>query len=163
MKHWTVFAIGVPTGIFVASFILTAAPAAQSEAAQAAGGAADPAVGLYERTCGECHDSVRIVSKRRTKDEWQDVINKMIEEGATASGKEFETIFGYLLRNYGKVYVNSAPPDQIATILTLPQKDADAIVAYRTANGAFADVDAVKKVPGIDLKALDDHKDALAF
>ncbi|MEO8483523.1 MAG: helix-hairpin-helix domain-containing protein [Acidobacteriota bacterium] len=163
MKNWTVLALSVPTTIFLASFILTAAPAAQSETAPPAGTAADPAVGLYERTCGECHDSVRIVSKRRTKDEWQDVINKMIEEGATASGKEFETIFAFLLRNYGKVYLNSAPPDQIATILTLPRKDADAIVAYRTANGAFADLDAIKKVPGIDVKVIEDHKDAIAF
>lgn len=162
MKNWTTFALGLPTSIFVASLILTAAPAVQSDPAAAAG-APDPAVGLYERTCGECHDSVRIVSKRRTKAEWQDVINKMIEEGATASGKEFETIFGYLLRNYGKVYINSAPADQLTAILGVTQKDADAIVAYRTAKGAFSDVEAVKKVPDIDVKVLDAHKDALEF
>lgn len=163
MKNRTAFALGLPASIFVASLVLTATPSAQSDAPAAGGGAADPAVGLYEQTCGECHDSVRIVSKRRTKAEWQDVINKMIEEGATASGKEFETIFAYLLRNYGKVYVNSAPADQLTAILGVTQKDADAIVAFRTAQGAFADFDAVKKVPDVDVKVLDAHKDAVEF
>ena len=56
-----------------------------------------------------------------------------------------------------------ATPDEIATILGLSEKDAQAIVAYRKANGPFADFDAVKKVPDIDLKKLDEHKDAIAF
>lgn len=163
MKNWTAFLLGLPATALLASLFLTATPAAQAGTQPPADAASDPATGLYEQTCGECHDSVRIVSKRRTKAEWQDVINKMIEEGATASGKEFETIFGFLLRHYGKAYVNDAPADQLVSVLGLSQKDADAIVAYRTANGAFADLDAVKKVPGIDVKVLDAHKDAVAF
>jgi competence protein ComEA len=163
MTNWTRTSLAAPTTLFLVTFMLTAAPTAGSRAQQQPDGAADPAVALYERTCGECHDSVRIVSKRRTKPEWQDVINKMIEEGATASGKEFETIFGFLLRNYGKVYVNAAPADQLTAILGVSAKDADAIVAQRTANGPFADIDAIKKVPGIDAKVIDEHKDAIAF
>jgi competence protein ComEA len=157
----TIFALALPTSIFVASLIAAAAPVRQTDAAAA--GAPDPAVPLYERTCGECHDSIRIVSKRRTKAEWQDVINKMIEEGATASGKEFETIFAYLLRNYGKVYVNTAPADQLTAILGVTQKDADAIVAFRTAKGAFANFDAVKSVPDVDVSVLEAHKEAVQF
>jgi competence protein ComEA len=49
------------------------------------------------------------------------------------------------------------------TILGLSQKEAEAIVAYRATNGPFADLDAVKKVPDIDLKKLDEHKNAVAF
>jgi competence ComEA-like helix-hairpin-helix protein len=87
----------------------------------------------------------------------------MIEEGASGTEKQFETVFGYLLRSYAKTFINSAPPDEIATIVGLSKKDAEAIVAARTASGPFADFEAVKKVPGIDVKKLEEHKDAVAF
>jgi competence protein ComEA len=100
---------------------------------------------------------------RRTKADWEDVINKMIEKGASGTDKEFETVFDYLTRTYGKVYINSAKAEEIAAVLTLSKKDADAIVSFRTANGPFKDFDAVKKVPEIDTKKLDERKDAVAF
>jgi competence ComEA-like helix-hairpin-helix protein len=87
----------------------------------------------------------------------------MIEKGASGTEKEFETVFEYLLRNYGRVYVNGAPADEIAAILGLSTKDAEAIVAFRKANGPFPDFDALKKVPAIDVKKLEEHKDAVAF
>ena len=43
------------------------------------------------------------------------------------------------------------------------KKKRQALVEYRKANGPFADFDAVKKVPGLDLKKLDQQKDAIAF
>ena len=88
---------------------------------------------------------------------------EMIEKGATGSAKDFETVFSYLLRHYGKVFVNNAAPDEIMMVLGLSQKDADAIVSYRKSNGSFADFDAIKKVPDIDVKTLEQHKDAVAF
>ena len=100
---------------------------------------------------------------RRTKTEWEEVINKMIERGATGSEDEFQTVFGYLRRHYGKVYINSADSEEITTSLGLSDKDADAMVAYRKANGNFQDLEAVKKVPDIDVKTLEEHKDAVAF
>ena len=113
--------------------------------------------------CGECHDGERIVSKRRTKADWQDVLRKMIEEGALGTEKDFQTVFEYLLLYYGRVYVNDARADDLAMTLGLSKKDAEAIVAFRTKNGPFADFDALRKVPEIDLKTLDQHKDAAAF
>ena len=87
----------------------------------------------------------------------------MIERGATGSEEDFMTVFGYLRRHYGKVYINTAPTEEITTSLGLSNKDADAIVAYRKTNGNFQDFDAVRKVPNIDVKILEDHKDAVAF
>ena len=123
----------------------------------------DPANELFAQTCNRCHDGARITALRRTKTEWEEIINKMIERGATGSEEDFMTVFGFLRRHYGKVYINTAPTEEITTSLGLSTKDADAIVAYRKANGTFADFDAVKKVPNIDVKILEDHKDALAF
>jgi len=123
----------------------------------------DPAAGLFVRMCSECHDTSRISSTRRTRADWEDQIGQMIEQGAKGTDKEFETVIGYLLRTFGKVYINNAKADEIVSVLTLSQKDADAIVAYRAANGRFVDFDALKKVPGIDLKTLEARKDAVSF
>jgi len=118
---------------------------------------------LLSYMCGECHDGQRIVEKRRTKADWQDVLNKMIEKGAIGEEKEFERLFAYLCRKHGSVYINGATPDEITMVLGLTRKDADAIVGHRKANGAFADLDALKKVPDIDVKTLETRKDALVF
>ena len=87
----------------------------------------------------------------------------MIEKGAAGSEEDFKRVFGFLRRHHGKVYINTATPDEITTTLGLSTKDADAIVAYRKANGSFKDLESVKKVPDVDLKTLEAHKDAVAF
>jgi competence protein ComEA len=145
--------------------VLTAVPFGQSGGQQPSSGnpADDPAHALFIQTCNWCHDASRITALRRTKTEWEEVINKMIERGASGSEEDFMTVFGYLRRHYGKVYINSAAIEELTTTLGLTNKDADAIVAFRKANGNFADLDAVKKVPNIDVKILEDHKDAVAF
>ena len=118
---------------------------------------------MFTRLCSDCHDAERVVTMRRTPTDWEDVIKKMIEKGAGGTEKELDTVYNFLIRNYGKVYINTAKAAEIATILGLSSRDADAIVAYRTANGKFADFDAVRKVPGIDVKKLDERRDAVAF
>ena len=143
---------------------LIASPAAQSTAQQPATSAADdPAHELFVQTCSRCHDGARITALRRTKTEWEEVINKMIERGATGSEDDFLTVFSYLRRHHGKVYINSGGAEELSTSLHLSSKDADAIVAYRKTKGDFPDFEAVKKVPGIDVKTLEEHKDAVAF
>jgi len=150
--------------ILLASTLMTASQTGQSAAQQPAAGAeSDPAHELFIQTCNRCHDAARITALRRTKTEWEEVINKMIERGATGSEEDFVTVFGYLRRHYGKVFINSATSDEITTTLRLSSKDADAVIAFRKANGSFQDFDAVKKVPDIDVKTLEEHKDAVAF
>jgi len=145
--------------------MFAASPAAESAPQQqtASSPADDPANELFIQTCNRCHDAARITALRRTKTEWEEIINKMIERGATGSEEEFQTVFNFLRRHYGKVFINSAAPEEMTTTLALTGKDADAIVSYRKTNGNFADFDAVKKVPGIDVKTLEEHKEAVAF
>jgi len=150
--------------ILLASTLMTASQTGQSAAQQPAASAeSDPAHELFIQTCNRCHDAARITALRRTKTEWEEVINKMIERGATGSEEDFVTVFGYLRRHYGKVFINSATSDEITATLRLSSKDADAVIAFRKANGSFQDFDAVKKVPDIDVKTLEEHKDAVAF
>src|ERR1051325_10016714 len=90
----------------VASTMVAASSHPSAALQQTAPAAPDPDAPLFNRMCSECHDADRIISARRTKTDWEDVLNKMIEKGATGTEKEFETIYEYLLRNYGKTYIN---------------------------------------------------------
>ena len=166
MQRAPFLALGMATFALVASTLIVAAPSNQAAAQQPSGGAPeteDPAAPVFVQTCVKCHEAARITALRRTKVEWEEVINKMIERGATGTEKEFEAVYAYLLRNYGKLNINRATPDDIAMILGLSEKDSQGIVSYRSTNGSFADLDAVKKVPDIDLKKLEEHKDAITF
>ena len=163
MKKASSSLIATAACAWAVSALLSASPSGQTPASPALSATDDPGAELFVQTCNRCHDGARITAIRRTKAEWEDVITKMIEKGAQGSEDDFQTVFGYLRRHYGKVYINTATPDEITTTLGLSKKDADALLAYRKANGNFQDFDAVKKVPDIDLKALDDHKDAIAF
>jgi competence ComEA-like helix-hairpin-helix protein len=122
----------------------------------------DP-VTLFNRMCSDCHDADRIVAPRRTKAEWEEVIREMIVEGATGSEQDFQRVFEYLLITYGKLYVNTATADEMRLTLGLSKQEAEALLAYRTKAGPFADLDALKKAPGIDVKKVDEHKDAIVF
>ena len=84
-------------------------------------------------------------------------------DGSDRQRRGFKRVFAFLRRHYGKVYINAATSEEITTTLGLSTKDADAIVAYRKANGSFKDFEAVKKVPDVDLKTLEAHRDAVAF
>jgi competence ComEA-like helix-hairpin-helix protein len=166
MQRAPFFFLGVATFALVVSTLIGAAPFNQTAAQQPSSGVSetdDPDAGHFVQMCVKCHEAARITALRRTKVEWEEIINKMIERGATGTEKDFETVYGYLLRNFGKLNINRATPDDIAMILGLSEKDAKGIVAYREANGAFADFEAVKKVPDIDLKKLEEHKDAVTF
>lgn len=118
---------------------------------------------LLVRMCNECHDVKTVTARRRTRAEWEHSINDMIQEGASGTAKEFEDTFAHLVATRGKVYVNDAPADEIAQVLGLSAASAGAIVEYRTKAGRFADLDALRKVPGLDPKVLDAQPDAVAF
>jgi Helix-hairpin-helix motif len=135
-------------------------PAGQSPTGDASD---EQGAALLVRMCNDCHDSAGVVAQRRTRADWQSVLTKMIENGAAGEPRDFEALFAYLCRTHGQVYINDAAADEIAMTLALSKKDAEAVVAHRAANGKFADFDAIRKVPEIDLKTLDAHKAAVLF
>ena len=110
MQRAPFFALGMAACALVASTLIAAAPFNQTAAQQPSSGAPatdDPGAGLFAQMCVKCHDAARITAMRRTRTEWEEVLNKMIERGATGTEKDFETVYGYLLRNYGKLYINA--------------------------------------------------------
>jgi competence ComEA-like helix-hairpin-helix protein len=87
----------------------------------------------------------------------------MAARGATGSDEDFDIIFEYLVTQFGRVAINTAPADEIAQVLHLEPAMADAIVQHRTRHGRFADFDALAAVPGLDLAELRKRRDAIAF
>lgn len=145
--------------------VALAAVLAVSAVTLAAGGQnpADHTATAFTRVCSSCHDAERILAARRTRTQWEEIIEKMIERGAQGTDDDFTAAEQYLLRVSGRVNVNRAPSNDIVAVLGLTQKDADAITEYRKANGEFKDFDELCKVPGIDLEKLKEGRDAVSF
>jgi competence ComEA-like helix-hairpin-helix protein len=123
----------------------------------------DAPAAAFRRVCSNCHDSERILATRRTRTQWEEIIEKMIDRGAEGTSEDFTTAEEYLLRVSGRVNVNRAQAKDIVAVLSVTQKDADAIIEYRKANGEFKDFDALCKVPGIDLEKIKQGRDAVTF
>jgi competence ComEA-like helix-hairpin-helix protein len=119
---------------------------------------------LVTKVCAtSCHGMEEIDETRRTRAGWIEVVGAMKNKGAQGTDAQFDTIRKYLPRYYGLVAVNAAAPDELSAVMGFSSKDAQAIVAYRTANGPFADIDALRKVPGIDATKIDEQPEALRF
>src|SRR4029450_10807430 len=89
-----VIALGAALLVFTISTAASFGPSGQQ---QSNGNPADaPAHELFIQTCNRCHDAARITALRRTKTEWEEVINKMIERGATGSEADFVAGLGFL-------------------------------------------------------------------
>jgi competence protein ComEA len=136
-----------------------AAPAAQAQPSpeDAAGRA------TLEQVCTLCHDTTMIFGGNRTVAEWDDVLERMAANGASASEEQAQQIRSYLLRNYGRVNVNRAPAKDLAPVLNVDTATAEAVVTSRTEQGGFKTLDDLKKVPGIDAAKLEARKDRFMF
>lgn len=61
-----------------------------------------------------------------------------------------------------KVNINSATADELAVLNGIGKVKAEAIVAYRTANGKFKTIEDLKKVTGIGDKTIEKLKGELS-
>jgi competence ComEA-like helix-hairpin-helix protein len=171
-KRWTVscwltgIALTLPTA--VAGVVLLAqepAPAPPAGGAPVAEFvlATGPGVEDFQRVCALCHTPDRIVTVRRTRTEWEEVLDKMVSRGAQITDDNYTPIQTYLLRNYGKVNVNRAVKDDLMLVAGLGSGEAESVLKARAENGPFADFEALAKVPGLDVKKLEQKKEALVF
>ena len=60
-----------------------------------------PAKALIVSACTGCHQAPMIVAKRRTAEEWDDVIAKMVDRGAALSEEQQDEVYDYLVKNFG--------------------------------------------------------------
>ena len=57
---------------------------------------------VVEKVCNECHGPETFTQKKRTKADWEKVIQSMVDKGAEGTDKEFDTIVAYLTKYFGK-------------------------------------------------------------
>jgi competence protein ComEA len=124
---------------------------------------AGPGKDVTEKVCSGCHEASIVTGEYKTKAGWAATVDDMAGRGATGTDEEFTAVTNYLARYFGKVNINKATSQEIQDIAGLTAADADAIIAYRTKNGDFADLASVEKVPGIDTKKVEERKDHIGF
>src|SRR5262245_16886043 len=112
--------------------------------------------------CSTCHGPERALVTPRTRKGWENVVAEMVNNGAQLEAGESEIIVTFLTERHGQVNVNEATAEDLVA-LGLSDKDAGAIVSFRTAKGPFADFAALRGVPGIDVERLDAVRPQLAF
>jgi competence protein ComEA len=120
------------------------------------------------RVCTGCHGAEMFAGARKSKPDWEHTVTSMTtEKGIDISDADFATVLQYLSGNLGlssgKVNINKANAAALEKALEITGAQAEAIVQYREKNGSFKDLDAVKKVSGIDAAALDAKKDRIEF
>ena len=145
----------------LAAILLTAGVVAGAAGQQPA--VDERSANAFTRVCSSCHDAQRILGTRRTRTQWEEVIEKMIERGAEGTEDDFKAAEDYLLRVSGRVNVNRALPKDIVAVLGLADPEAEAIVEYRKKNGDIKDFDDLCKVPGVDVEKLKQGRDAISF
>lgn len=67
----------------------------------AAGLPEGPGKALVEDLCGSCHPVEEAVGTRRSERDWKDVIQLMVDRGATGSEDELKSVLAYLATYYG--------------------------------------------------------------
>jgi competence protein ComEA len=114
------------------------------------------------KLCRDCHDLDTVTMENRTKEGWQKTIAKMGDRGAEGTDEQFEAVVTYLTKNFGRINVNTATADEIASGLGFSAKESEAIVVYRAKNGVYKDWRDLKKVDGLDAAKVDAKKDHIA-
>lgn len=74
-----------------------AAAPTDAPAAPALDGAA-----LLEDRCSECHSANKVKQAPRSKSDWENTVNRMIQKGANLSDAEKQALVDYLAQTYGK-------------------------------------------------------------
>ena len=63
----------------------------------------------------------------------------------------------------GKININTATAEQLAMLPGVSMRKAQGLIDYRTKNGNFKDIEALRKMPGIKQKRIDKVKEYLIF
>jgi type 1 glutamine amidotransferase len=76
-------------------------PGKPASAPQDGGLPEGPGKSAVLKICSECHPVEQAVAMRGSEKDWKDVIELMIDRGATGSEDDFKSIITYLAKNYG--------------------------------------------------------------
>jgi len=118
------------------------------------------------RICIGCHDSGNFRKRRLSQDRWTEKIADMVERGARGSEAELAAVADYLAQNFGpdsKLRVNTAPMPELKAVLGITAQQAQALIAWREANGDFRKWQDLSKALGADGGKIESKKDLMVF
>jgi competence protein ComEA len=118
------------------------------------------------KACLSCHGTGNIRKKRLTKDGWAEQVADMVDRGAEATESQQAAVVEYLSQNFGKgskIHVNSAPFEELRSVLGLTVEETKAVMAYRKEKGDFQSWEDLQKVPGVDAKKIESKKELIAL
>lgn len=67
-----------------------------------------PGLELIQRSCISCHDIYMITTKRKTPEQWAEVMDLMAARGAEVTPEEMQIIEEYLSQNFSAADTGSA-------------------------------------------------------
>jgi competence protein ComEA len=122
---------------------------------------------LVVAKCTQCHGADQFASHRQSASAWDETVNKMQSKGLVLTDDDYDKVLAYLSTNLAPlpspVNINTGSASDIQKALDLTDKETQAIVKAREANGSFKDWHDVAKVEGIDPKKIEAKKDLLTF
>src|SRR5215470_13860824 len=57
---------------------------------------------VFQKVCGGCHTPESAVTTRRSRDQWQEEIGRMVANGAKGTEEEFGIVLDYLTTQFGR-------------------------------------------------------------
>jgi competence protein ComEA len=127
---------------------------------------AGPGRETMKKVCSKCHSAENVIGLAKSREEWGDLVGKMVDLGAQGTVDDFNDVVDYLTEHFPqapRVNVNKAGAKDFENALGFSAKEAESIVSYRAANGNFKAVEDMEKVPGIDVKKVQARRDRFAF
>lgn len=153
-----VLALGAALGL------CAAASFAQTRAAPAAKAPAESPIDRdFKTVCGSCHNISLVTTEVRSRADWMQTLQAMLERGATGTDDQLDNVVRYLDANLTKINVNVAGQDEIGSVLDLPDAVAAAVVKRRSELVRFKSLDEIKAVPGVDAAKVEHRKARISF
>lgn len=69
-----------------------------------------PAKALVVRACTACHQAPQVVARRRTAEEWDIMLGKMVDRGAQLTEAEQDQVYDYLVTHFGPEAAPASAP-----------------------------------------------------
>ena len=117
---------------------------------------------LVQTVCGGCHARNSMLGTYRTRGEWEQVLDWMVDEGAVMSDDEYARVLGFVAVEYGRVDVNTASGDDIRSVLEVTEAQAARVVAAR-GRAPLKTFDALASALGVTPAALEPKQKRITF
>jgi competence protein ComEA len=127
---------------------------------------AGPGRDAMKKVCSKCHGAENVIGLAKSREEWGELVGKMVDLGAEGSVDDFNDVVDYLTEHFpqaARVNVNKVAAKDLENSLGFSSKEAEAIVSYRAEKGNFKSIEDLQKVPGIDVKKVQARRDRYAF